>query len=58
MSDAGTTIREAMKAIAVDDEIGTGAAATLETRDRVTQNADSSFKEGVNMIYQGCLPGW
>lgn len=56
MSDEGTTIREVMKAIAVGDEVGIGAAATVGTRDRFIKNADSSFKKGVDMIYQGGLP--
>lgn len=50
MSDEGTTIKEAMKAIAVGDEIGIGAAVTVATRDSMTRSLDSSFKKGVDMI--------
>lgn len=52
------TISEAMKAIAVGEEIGIGAAVAAGTRERDTKNADSSFKEGMDMICQGGLAGW
>lgn len=57
MNNEGTTVREAMKAIAVGDEAGIGAAATVGTRDRVVTKADSSFKKGVDMIFQSGLAG-
>ena len=58
MSDEGTTVREAMKAIAVGDETGIGAAATVGTRDSVAKNADENFKKGVDMFCQDGLTRW
>lgn len=57
MSSEGTRIKDTMKAIAVGDESGIGTAAAVGARDRVTKNADSSFKKRVDMSFQGCLAG-
>lgn len=39
-----------MRAIAVGDETGIGAAATAGTRDRVVTSADKDFKKRVDML--------
>lgn len=44
-----------MRAIAVGDEIGIGAAETVGTRDRVAANAANNFEKRVDMFCQG---GW
>jgi len=41
-----------MRAIAVGDEIGIGAAATVGTRDRVATKADSNLKKRADMFCQ------
>jgi len=41
-----------MRAIAVGDESGIGAAATVGTRDRIATSADSNFKKRADMFCQ------
>lgn len=47
-----------MRAIAVGDEIGIGAAATAGTRDRIATSADDNFKKGVDMFGQDGERWW
>ena len=49
MNNTGMTVREAMKAIAVGDEVGIGTATTVGRKERVTAKAYSNLNKGADI---------